>query len=129
VIVANKQAAQKYLRASQRRRMRNKPVRTRARTAVRDAMLDGNPVAEGEYMGLLNDKFVEGGETPHPVIMQMLERVADDEPEALTIYVGQATPAAQAGELASEISDRYPDMDVQTVAGGQDHYDYIIAVE
>ncbi|MDE2640036.1 MAG: 30S ribosomal protein S20 [Chloroflexota bacterium] len=37
--MANKQAAQKYLRASQRRRMRNKPVRTRARTAVRDAML------------------------------------------------------------------------------------------
>lgn len=97
--------------------------------AVRDAVLDGNPVAEGEYMGLLDDTFVERGETPHPVIMQMLERVADDEPEALTIYVGQATPAAQAAELATEIGERYPDMDVQTVAGGQDHYDYIIAVE
>jgi len=97
--------------------------------AVRDAVLDGNPVAEGEYMGLLNDTFVERGETPHPVIMQMLARVADDEPEALTIYVGQATPAAQARDLASEIGEQYPDMDVQTVAGGQDHYDYIIAVE
>ena len=97
--------------------------------AVRDAVLDGNPVAEGEYMGLLDDTFVERGETPHPVIMQMLARVADDEPEALTIYVGQATPAAQARDLASEIGEQYPDMDVQTVAGGQDHYDYIIAVE
>ena len=97
--------------------------------AVRDAVLDGNPVAEGEYMGLLNDTFVERGETPHPVIMQMLARVSDDEPEALTIYVGQATPAAQARDLASEIGEQYPDMDVQTVAGGQDHYDYIIAVE
>lgn len=97
--------------------------------AVRDAVLDGNPVAEGEYMGLLDDTFVARGEMPHPVIMQMLERVADDEPEALTIYVGQATPANQAEELAAEISERYPDMDVQTVAGGQDHYDYIIAVE
>ena len=97
--------------------------------AVRDAVLDGNPVAKGEYMGLLDDKFVERGETPHPVIMQMLERVAEDEPEALTIYVGEATPPAQAEELATEIGERYPDMDVQTVAGGQDHYDYIIAVE
>ena len=97
--------------------------------AVRDAVLDGNPVAEGEYMGLLDDTFVERGETPHPVIMQMLARVSDDEPEALTIYVGQATPAAQARDLASEIGEQYPDMDVQTVAGGQDHYDYIIAVE
>ncbi len=97
--------------------------------AVRDAVLDGNPVAEGEYMGLLDDTFVARGEMPHPVIMQMLERVADDEPEALTIYVGQATPANQAEELAAAISEQYPDMDVQTVAGGQDHYDYIIAVE
>lgn len=35
----NKQAAEKYFRASQRRRMRNKPVRTHARTTVRDALL------------------------------------------------------------------------------------------
>lgn len=37
--MANKQAAEKYFRASQRRRMRNKPVRTRTRTTVRDALL------------------------------------------------------------------------------------------
>ena len=92
-------------------------------------MLDGNPVAEGEYMGLLDDKFVERGETPHPVILRMLERLAEDEPEALTVYVGQATPADQARELSAEIGERYPDIDLQTVAGGQDHYDYIIAVE
>ena len=97
--------------------------------AVRDAVLDGNPVAKGEYMGLLDDTFVERGETPHSVIMRMLERVVDDEPEALTIYLGQATPATQAGELSTAIGTQYPDMDVQTVSGGQDHYDYIIAVE
>lgn len=34
----NKAAAVKYLRASQRRRMRNKPTRTYARTAVRQAL-------------------------------------------------------------------------------------------
>ena len=34
----NKAAAEKYLRASQRRRMRNKPVRTHARTTVRAAL-------------------------------------------------------------------------------------------
>ncbi len=50
--MANKQAAQKYLRASQRRRMRNKPVRTRARTAVRDAVLaiDANDWADADQL-------------------------------------------------------------------------------
>ena len=42
--VPNTQAAEKYYRASQRRRMRNKPVRTHARTTVRDALaaIDAN---------------------------------------------------------------------------------------
>ncbi len=35
--MANKLAAAKYYRASLRRRLRNKPVRSRARTAVREA--------------------------------------------------------------------------------------------
>ena len=44
--MANKAAAKKYYRASQRRRMRNKPVRTRARTSVRDAI---EAIAEGDW--------------------------------------------------------------------------------
>ncbi|MEE9277753.1 MAG: 30S ribosomal protein S20, partial [Dehalococcoidia bacterium] len=36
--MANKPAAEKHIRASHRRRLRNKPVRTRARGAVRDAI-------------------------------------------------------------------------------------------
>lgn len=37
--MANTAAAKRYFRASQRRRLQNKPVRTRARTAVRDALI------------------------------------------------------------------------------------------
>ena len=50
--MANKQAAEKYFRASQRRRMQNKPVRTRARTAVRDALLaiDANEWDDAEQL-------------------------------------------------------------------------------
>ena len=36
--MANKAAAIKYLRQSQKRRMRNKPIRTYARSSVRDAL-------------------------------------------------------------------------------------------
>ena len=44
--MANKAAAKKYYRASQRRRMRNKPVRTHARTTVRDAVA---AIADGDW--------------------------------------------------------------------------------
>ena len=42
----NTAAAKKYLRASQRRRLQNKPVRTRARTAVRWALV---AIDEGDW--------------------------------------------------------------------------------
>ena len=42
----NKAQADKYLRASRRRQMRNKPIRTRARTTVR-AALEALDVAAG----------------------------------------------------------------------------------
>ncbi len=46
----NKAQADKYLRASQRRRMRNKPVRSHARTTVRDALSAmSNASAQGEW--------------------------------------------------------------------------------
>ena len=51
--MANTAAAKKYYRASQRRRMRNKPVRTRARTTVRGAFaaIDASNVEQGDWSG------------------------------------------------------------------------------
>ena len=48
--MANKMAAAKYIRASQRRRLRNKPVRSRARTTVREAQfaIRGGDLNESE---------------------------------------------------------------------------------
>ena len=43
----NKPAAEKYLRASQRRRMSHKPVRTRARHAVREALEEMGVASQG----------------------------------------------------------------------------------
>lgn len=45
--MANTQAAAKYLRASQRRRMNHKPVRTRARHAVREALEEMGVATQG----------------------------------------------------------------------------------
>jgi small subunit ribosomal protein S20 len=48
--VPNKAQAAKYLRASHRRRIRNKPVRSHARTTVRDALTAMNDAsAQGEW--------------------------------------------------------------------------------
>ena len=50
-----KPASAKHLRASQRRRLRNKPVRSRARTTVRDAVEAIEEGAWDEAAGLVKE--------------------------------------------------------------------------
>ena len=56
--MANKMAAAKYIRASQRRRLRNKPVRSRARTTVRDAQFALSSGDLNESEPLIRDALV-----------------------------------------------------------------------
>ena len=97
--------------------------------AVRDAVVDGIPVTEGQYLGLLDDCLVEVDVEAGEVVSRMLERVMDAGVEVISIYSGVMISHEQSEALASGIGDQYPHVDVETFKGGQDHYEYIISVE
>ena len=97
--------------------------------AVRDAVVDGISVTEGQSLGLLDDCLVEVDVEPGEVVSRMLERVMDAGVEVISIYSGVMISHEQSEALASGIGDQYPHVDVETFKGGQDHYEYIISVE
>lgn len=97
--------------------------------AVRDAVVDGTPVTEGQYLGLLDECLVEVDVEAEAVALRMLERVIDADVEVVSIYSGAMISHEQSEALASGIGDQYPDVDVESFKGGQDHYEYIISVE
>lgn len=97
--------------------------------AVRDATIGGLTIKQGDYLGLQDDDLVTTGQAPNDLVKQMLEGLADDEPELATIYYGSQVSADTVEQLSDELQAGFPDLEVEVIAGGQELYDYVISIE
>ena len=97
--------------------------------AVRDSVVEGLSISQGEYIGLLDTEIVEHGTEPNSVVMRVLERVRDRDYDIITVYVGSKTSSETLEALTAGIAARHPHLDIETIAGGQEYFDYVISVE
>jgi DAK2 domain fusion protein YloV len=98
-------------------------------TAVRDASVDGIAVRAGQTIGLLDGDIITAGDQRNAVIDELLDRMALDQREIVTIYHGSATSAADANTLSEHIQERYGGLEIEVQDGGQPLYEYIISAE
>jgi hypothetical protein len=47
----------------------------------------------------------------------------------VTIYYGADTDCTEAEQIGESVKEKFPAQEVEVVAGGQPHYNYIISVE
>lgn len=98
-------------------------------TAVRDVELNGVDVTEGQMIGLLNGQLVASGASLVDVVVKTLSSVADQEPELMTVFLGEgATPDATSA-LEGEATKIFPDAEIEVIQGDQPHYQYLISIE
>lgn len=97
--------------------------------AVRDAMINGVEVAEGQVIGLLDDHLVASGHSETAVACKVLQEANIEEAELVTIFTGEGARAAKTAEIQAAIQETYPDAEVEIYDGGQPHYHYVIAIE
>ena len=106
--------------------------------AVRDSVVDGRPVKQGQYMTMLNGELaVLSDESAEAALLDGLLRpgVADgadagvDADSIVTIYWGEEGSAAKAAEIQEGLDAAYPGVQVDIFAGGQPHYPYLASVE
>lgn len=97
--------------------------------AVRDVELNGVDVKEGQMIGLVDGDLVSSGADLETIIDASLRTLADAEPELLTVFVGEDATEDHTATLEQVVSERYPDAEVEIVAGNQPHYLFVIAVE
>ncbi len=96
--------------------------------AVRDTTINGIEIKEGNSIGLFEDK-VTVGDNLNDTVIKLLDKMIFPDCEVCTIYFGEMTDKYEAEQLASEISERFPEIDVELLDGGQPVYYYIISVE
>ena len=98
--------------------------------AVRDSMIGGLSVKEGEYIGILDGELVSHAADPIGAICAMIEKI-DDLPmrELITLFVGEDVDDESRVQMTESLEERFDDLEVQVYISGQKIYDYLIAVE
>ncbi|MCB9438216.1 MAG: DAK2 domain-containing protein [Anaerolineales bacterium] len=99
-------------------------------TAVRDVELDGVDVKEGQIIGLLDGKLRVSTDSLEQAVHELLSYVEDiDDMEIVTLYYGADIGEDDAFALVEFLQEIYPDLEFETVLGGQPYYPYILSVE
>ena len=97
--------------------------------AVRPAQLEGLKIKKKQAIGLLDDELLAGGKDAEDVLNKILAKLNAKTYEILTLYYGQDINEPQAQQVADNIRAKYPQLQVETVRGGQPHYSYIVSIE
>ncbi len=97
--------------------------------AVRDVEINGIAVSTGQTIGLINDELATAGDDELDIVLKTFEAAEVDEPELVTIFVGEHVPQREAESLGEHLGDTWPDAEIEMHNGGQPHYRYIISAE
>ena len=97
--------------------------------AVRDTEIDDKTIKQGDIMGIGDKTILSVGQNIQDVTKDMIEQLAGDDAELISIYYGSDVTEEDANSLAKAVEAVYPDVDVEVNYGGQPIYYYILSVE
>src|SRR5690606_24422183 len=87
--------------------------------AVRDVELNGVKVEKGQTIGLINDDLATAGDDELEVVMQTFSAAEVEDPELLTVFVGEEVSDDEAQALRSALPAAWPDAEIEMHSGGQ----------
>ena len=97
--------------------------------AVRDTHIDDKEIKEGNIMGIGDHAILAVGEDVEQTTLDMFKELLDEDSELISIYYGEDVKKEDAEKLGEDLSDLYPDCDVEVHFGGQPIYYYVVSVE
>lgn len=97
--------------------------------SVRDTVLEGKTVSEGDYMGLVEGSLAVVEDSAEAALLSSLNGVGLADDHIVTIYWGADTDQPTVESLAAQLEAATPGIQVDLVNGGQPHYPYFAAVE
>ena len=97
--------------------------------AVRNTMIDGMEIKEGDIMGIGDHGMLAVAKSVETAAIKTLAQMVDDDSELVSIYYGSDVKAQEAGALLEKAQDVCPGCEVELHEGGQPIYYYLISVE
>ena len=97
--------------------------------AVRDSIIGGVDVEEGQMIGLVDGDLTIASESPEETLRLSLEAAGISSDMVVTLYLGEEGGQDDAEALVSELEARVAGVQVDLVYGGQPHYHYLASIE
>ncbi|MDP6042911.1 MAG: DAK2 domain-containing protein [Dehalococcoidales bacterium] len=97
--------------------------------AVRATQLGGLEIKKKQPIGFLDGDLVAVADSTDDVLDQVLVRLDLGKAEVVTIYGGADIEADEVEQMGSGLREKYPQLQIEVIQGGQPHYDYIVSVE
>jgi len=97
--------------------------------AVRDSQFGDLAIAEGDIIGLIEDKIAATGREIFEVAQKVLEKMNWREKDIVTVFYGKDMDEEEANQLTEWLESEKPDIEVEMYAGQQPLYYYILGVE
>jgi DAK2 domain fusion protein YloV len=97
--------------------------------AVRDATINGVSVSAGQAIALLDGTLTTAGATTEEALLGLLEHAGVSEGDLVTLYGGADVSSEALEQNAETIRQRWPEIEVEAVDGGQPHYQYLVSIE
>lgn len=97
--------------------------------SVRDALVDGVDVKNGEAIAFVDGKLVASLASVEEALMAGLADAVEETSEIVTVYLGEGAPADAEALVRPRIEAAHPGLEVDFMAGGQPHYPYLASIE
>lgn len=97
--------------------------------SVRHFVFEDKEYPENKIIGITGGEIKAVGDNSFEVLEKLIESVANDDTEIISIYYGNDVTAEKAEEVQAILEEKYEDCDVLVYEGGQPLYDYIFSVE
>ena len=97
--------------------------------AVREVSVKGTHVNEGDYIAIRDGEICALSDSAESAVTDMLDGLNMDDYELITLFVGRDVSDEKRAEFTEILEKKYPDCRLTVYVGGQDVYDYLVAVE
>jgi len=97
--------------------------------AIRDTVIDGKEIKQGNIMGLGDKTILAVSDDVKTTTIELVKNLVDEDSELISLYYGEDVTEEDANSVGEEIMNLYPDLDVEVHYGGQPIYYYILSVE
>ena len=97
--------------------------------SIRDCEIGGVEIHKDDFIGIYEKDIVTGSKDKFTCLLDLLEKMIDEESALLTIFLGEDVKREELFETKKEIERRYPDLNIDIKDGHQNIYSFIIGIE